>query len=224
MKTTIHVLAIDPSETKEWFLYKHYARRLPNIVYAFGLYDDKELIGVCSFGVPASPSLVVGALGEEYKDIFFELNRLCVNDGLPKNTLSFFVGQCLRMLNNGSPKVIVSYADSGMNHHGYIYQATNWIYTGITKPHIEYSLPNCGNKHSRHALDDYGGINSAKEKGVEFEIKERTLKHRYFYFIGNKREKKRMKKALKYPVVPYPKGDNVRYDASYKPNPNLILF
>ena len=33
-----------------------------------------------------------------------------------------------------------------------------------------------------------------------------------------------MKKALKYPVLPYPKGDNVRYDASYKVQPNLILF
>ena len=28
---------------------------------------------------------------------------------------------------------MVSYADSGMNHCGYIYQATNWIYTGATK-------------------------------------------------------------------------------------------
>lgn len=218
------VKSIKSEETKEWFLYKHYAHRLPNIVYAFGLYDGNELVGVCSFGIPASPSLVVGALGEEYKNMFFELNRLCVNDNLPKNTLSFFVGACLRMLNNGSPKVIVSYADSGMGHHGYIYQATNWIYTGMTKPHVEYSLPGFDNKHSRHALDDFGGINKAKEKGVEFEIKERTLKYRYFYFIGNKREKQKMKKSLKYPILPYPKGDNVRYDSSYKVQPNLILF
>lgn len=57
------VKRINPEETKEWFLYKHYARRIPNIQYAFGLFNGPQLVGVCSFGVPASPSLIVGAMG-----------------------------------------------------------------------------------------------------------------------------------------------------------------
>lgn len=218
----MNVKRIKPEETKEWLLYKHYAKRIPNIVYAFGLFDGQQLVGVCTFGIPASPSLIVGSIGPEYADNFLELNRLCVNDGLPKNSLSHFVGECLKML--PKPMVVVSYADSGMNHCGYIYQATNFVYTGLTKPHVEYELPNEPGKHSRHALDEYGGINEAKKKGVNFIVKERTLKHRYFYFCGSKTQRRKMVASLKYPIMPYPKEENKRYDSSYSVHANLELF
>ena len=30
------------------------------------------------------------------------------------------------------PAIVISYSDSGVSHHGYIYQASNFIYTGTT--------------------------------------------------------------------------------------------
>ena len=215
------VRPIRTEETREWFLYKHYAHRLPNTVYAFGLYEGARLVGVCSFGIPASPSLIMGSMGEAYKDTFLELNRLCIEEGAPPNALSFFVSRCLKLL--PSPTIVVSYADSAMGHHGYIYQATNFIYTGLTKPHKEYSL-GPSNKHSRHLLDSYGGINEAKRKGIPLEEGQRSLKHRYFFFVGSKKQRAKMLADLKYPVLPYPKGDNNRYDASYITHDQGILF
>lgn len=53
---------------------------------------------------------------------------------------------------------------------------------------------------------------------------DRPRKHRYFYFLGSKTERKKMMKALAYPIVPYPKGDNKRYDASYQPAKEQLLF
>ena len=38
------ITSIKPSETHEWILYKHYAKRIPSISYAFGLYNDKTLV------------------------------------------------------------------------------------------------------------------------------------------------------------------------------------
>ena len=38
---------------KEWLLHKHYAKRIPSISYAFGLFDE-DLIGVMTIGKPAS--------------------------------------------------------------------------------------------------------------------------------------------------------------------------
>ena len=35
------------------------------------------------------------------------------------------------------------------------------------------------------------------------------MKHRYVYFTG--KSKKKLRKLLKYPVQPYPKGNNTRY-------------
>ena len=38
-------------------------------------------------------------------------------------------------------------------------------------------------------------------------------KHRYFFFVGSKQERKRMRNLLKYPVLQsYPKSDQQRYD------------
>lgn len=54
---------------------------------------------------------------------------------------------------------------------------------------------------------------------------ERSLKYRYFQFLGNKREKKAMLKSFRYPIIgDYPKGDNVRYDASFEVQVQGYLF
>jgi hypothetical protein len=54
--------------------------------------------------------------------------------------------------------------------------------------------------------------------------KERPRKHRYFYFLGTRKQKKKMKNLLTYATKPYPKGDNKRYDSSYNPSTQGLLF
>lgn len=182
-------------DTKDFILNKHYAQRMPSISYAFGLFIDDTLRGVCTFGKPASPSLCKGICGEEYKAHVYELNRLVVDDGLPKNTLSRFVSRCLRQLKS-EDLIVVSFADEGKGHHGYIYQATNWLYTGKTRQRTDkYSGPN---KHSRHYDESMNHLR-----------KVRTSKHRYVYFTGERR--KQFLSALNYPIQSYPKGKNTNY-------------
>ena len=53
---------------------------------------------------------------------------------------------------------------------------------------------------------------------------ERPQKHRYFYFLGTKNDKKNMLKNLKYKIQPYPKGQNKNYDASFQPTIQTKLF
>ena len=117
IKEKYQVKSIDKYLCKEWLLYKHYAKRIPSITYAFGLFNN-DLIGVMTIGKPASPALCVGVCGESNSKYVYELNRLCVNDNLEKNVLSYFVSQSLKMLND---LILVSYADTKMNHNGYIY-------------------------------------------------------------------------------------------------------
>ena len=52
----------------------------------------------------------------------------------------------------------------------------------------------------------------------------RSSKHRYIYFVGNKSKVRKWKKELNYKTQDYPKGQNERYDASYKPNIQVQLF
>ena len=211
IKSKYQVRSIDSEQTKEWLLKKHYLKRMPNISYAFGLYEGQILIGVLTIGKPPSLSLCENVCGVEYKNFVYELNRLCINDKLPKNTLSHFLGASFNLIRDNL--ILVSYADTQWGHHGYIYQATNWVYTGLTDPKVD-KLIKGNEKHSRH--------NSGYNSNTEFERKERSRKHRYIYFVGKR--KREFRKKLKWEVLPYPKGDNNRYDSSYKPQVQISLF
>ena len=83
----MEVKPIKSFETKPWLLNRHYAKRLPSISYAFGLFDDGVLVGVCTYGSPASPSLCVGVCGEQYRDKVLELNRLVIDTDEPNGHL-----------------------------------------------------------------------------------------------------------------------------------------
>lgn len=173
MKTTMkyQVKSIDYQDCKEWFLKKHYAKRMPSISFCFGLYSDK-LEGVCSYGKPASPNLCESICGVEHKEMVYELNRLVVNDGLAKNTLSYFVSQTLKLLSK--KLIIVSFADANQGHQGYIYQATNWIYTGLSSNTSVLQYANGDELHFRkfgHNRND----NSLKCKLIKFRTNDKQL-------------------------------------------------
>jgi hypothetical protein len=49
-------------------------------------------------------------------------------------------------------------------------------------------------------------LDERKNKTDEFEVVDRPRKHRYVYIIGNKRDKKRLRKEMIYKEAEYPKG------------------
>ena len=65
---------------------------------------------------------------------------------------------------------------------------------------------------------------SVDKKGEIVNIENIKPTHRYFMFLGNKKEKKDMLLEFKWDTLPYPKGDNKRYDTSYKPKTQELLF
>lgn len=104
----------------EFLLPRHYSGRKPSISFAYGAYHKDRLIAVCTIGKPASNSLCVGVCGKEYSSYVYELNRLCVDDNIETPfILSKFVSYCLNAVKQYK-LIIVSYADTDMNHNGYI--------------------------------------------------------------------------------------------------------
>ena len=201
---TQEVRRISYDDAKPFIMNIHYARRMPCIQYAFGLFVNDMLIGCVTFGQPATPSIGKGIAGIENKHNVLELNRLVI---LPeyngKNYGSFLVSRALKMLPNHT--FVVSYADTAWGHVGYIYQATNFLYTGATKPRTDIRSMSGG--HPRHY-----------NKG-ELQRVYRSSKHRYVFLCGSNHEKRKMMKELKWKVVkPYPKGDGKHYD-TYNPVP-----
>jgi hypothetical protein len=200
------VLPISYSDTKPFILHIHYAKRMPSITYSFGLFYQNELVGVVCYGSPASQSLCRGIAGDAYKNIVLELNRLVLKNNI-KNEASFLVGNSFKFL--PQPRIIVSYADTSQNHNGYIYQATNFIYTGLSDKRTEWRQKN-SNKHSKTICEQYS-LKERKDNLDKFYVVQRPRKHRYLYIIANKKDKKNLLKKLNYPILDYPKFQNKNY-------------
>ena len=221
------VKKIKNEETKEWLLYKHYLKRMTSISYAFGLFDNKILVGVCTFGNAVPLQMKKSICGDQYMDIVYELNRLCINDNLPKNTASFFVSSCIKKL--PKPTIVVSYADKSIGHTGYIYQACNFYFTGESHTQKDWVLKGSEHLHSRTLMDEFSfeenRVQKLKDKyGDRLYQVERPPKNRYVLFWGTKKQKKQLKKASRFEAQPYPKDINTRYDSSHKIKPQLRMF
>lgn len=189
----------------------HYLHRVPSIVASYGLYRNEELLGVITFGVPPSPQLMK-ICGEEYKASVLELNRLWCQDKSPKNSESYLISQGIKLLKRDRPdtKILVSFADTRQNHLGYIYQATNWNFTGWSIPGggsividgKEYHPKSLNNKYNTSDLNKLKEILNTEN----IFYRPRSKKCRYVYFIGDsKKENKQLKALCKYEIQPYPK-------------------
>lgn len=227
------VKEIPKEQTYEWLLKKHYAHRIPSLTRALGLYNE-TLQGVLTFGMPPCHFNNGGGIFKDYSVNTLELTRLVINDGLPANTASFFISHSINLLEK--PLCLVSFADPNNGHHGYIYQATNWLYTGLSQKggkdkqwiyqNREYHGKTITIEWMKQFFKKYDDKLNMKQNwilngGIVEENEER--KFRYIYFHGNKSEKQSMREHLALPILPYPKGDNKRYDTSYSPPVQLTF-
>lgn len=203
------VKSVSRDDCSEFILNIHYAKRWPSISLAYGLYNGEELVGVVTYGTPPSPSLRSGVAGPSNKDHVIELNRLVLKDNLP-NEASMLVGRSLSMIGKERDAIVVSFADISQDHIGYVYQATNFIYCGLSAKRTDWKLRGKEHLHGISVADEFRGQpNRSKlmrEKyGTDFYLEDRPRKHRYVYLCGSRSFKKRIKSELRYQQMPYPK-------------------
>lgn len=166
----------------------HYMHRRPNISHAYGLYRAGKLVGVVTFGTPASRHLQISACRSNPSAVI-ELNRLWVDDCMPKNTESWFVSRALRLM---PPHIVVSYADTAHGHLGYIYRALSFRYAGWTDmdrktPRYDY-IPYDGTQHTREAF----------RTGYKMRVR-RKPKVKYWTTTGNRAERRTLAKVCTWP-------------------------
>jgi hypothetical protein len=104
----------------------HYSRRPPaNVQFVGtlhldgGLFGDQgECVAACCFSIPPT----------RWKEKVFELSRLVRKEDVNVN-LSFLISKCLKLLKK-KIDLVVSFADFTQGHHGGIYQACSWNFSG----------------------------------------------------------------------------------------------
>lgn len=203
------VKEVSKEEASVYILDIHYAKRWPSVSYCYGLFRDNILCGIVTYGTPFSSTLRKGVAGIEHQEKVLELNRLCLKDNL-KNEASILISKSLRLLPKN--KIIVSFADTSQDHLGTIYQATNFIYYGLSAKRTDWAIKGREHLHGQTISDEFRGVPNraiaVREKyGDDFYLKPRPRKHRYITFTGGKRFKKLMKNNIKYKECPYPKDN-----------------
>lgn len=111
----------------------HYSKSMPaSKIVKVGAWEDGKFIGVVLFSGGATLQIAMPYSLTQFQ--VCELTRIALRNH--KNPVSRIMSIALKFLKKQSPKIILvtSYADLEQNHHGGIYQATNWIYVGKTKP------------------------------------------------------------------------------------------
>lgn len=201
------VKPISRQECAEYILEIHYAKRWPSITYSFGLFNENQLVGIVTYGTPPSAPLRKGIAGKSFSSDVLELNRLCLLNNR-KNEASFLVGRSLKLL--PSKKIVISFADTSQNHIGVVYQACNFIYTGLSAKRTDWKIKGKEHLHGQTVADEFRGYKNRahlmREKyGDDFYLAPRPRKHRYIYIVGDRRYKKRVLKNIKYPILSYPK-------------------
>ena len=191
----------------------HYLHRVAPCSMAFGLFeetgvqrnlfDTDRLVGVITYGISCSSTLLKGICGEDESHNVYELTRLWIEDGTPKNTESYLIGNTIKLLDK---EIIVSFAEVDEGHVGVVYQATNFMYCGLSAKFRDPKVR--GLEHQHHATYAKGmNMNQIKEKyGYEnVYYVDRPRKHRYIYFNATQKRKKELMRKLKYEVLSYPK-------------------
>lgn len=186
----------------------HYLHRSAPVSKAFGLFERKTdlIIGCITYGVSCSSTLLKGVCGEDEMHNVYELNRLWIKDGTPRNAESYLIGNTLRQLDK---EIIVSFSEKERGHVGTVYQATNFYYCGLSAKFVDAVVDGLEGKHHSSFAHGMSNEQIRQKWGDAAHFIERPRKHRYVYFNAKGKRKKELLKKLRYQILPYPKGNGV---------------
>ena len=180
----------------------HYSETLPASKRAYiGVWEDEKYIGAVIFALGGTPALVKPYGLDQFQGC--ELVRVALNKH--KATVTQILKICISMIKKQSPglRLIVSFADTLQGHNGSIYQAGNWVYTGMTSP-VKTWKHNGKVLHRRaYTGVNYGGPRMTVPQGAE--VIELPGKHRYLYPLD-----RAMRRQIVPLAQPYPKKEIVR--------------
>ena len=164
--------------------------------FNYGLFIEDKLIGVAVFHTLSVPETAKGCFGLQRNEQqgLYELGRLALDpEEYEPNLTSWFLSRAIKMLRKETEvRAILSYADSG-HHNGYIYQATNFKYYGLTDPKKDFWILQEDGTYKKHQR--------GKIKGLQGEWRERNRKHRYLLIFDKEL-------VCKWKEQPYPKNNN----------------
>lgn len=203
---SLRVAPVHAQWAKRLIVRHHYLHSMPGgTKLTLGVFSESRLSGAIVLG--SGPVNAHRLVQNANPDDCLTLTRLWLSDDLPRLSESRVIGLTLRALRREtSVKFLISYADPAQGHVGTIYQATNWLYTGLSAAMPLYDLGDGVPRHTR-SLGHAFGTHSKKyfaERGIPLSVIEQSAKHRYVYFLDAT-----WRPRLRVSAFPYPKREVV---------------
>ncbi len=128
----VFVRVIDSKTAKRFTVKNHYMKTFPIPEVCFGVFYEKNLCGVISFGYsPFTEKKIKKIIPNINKGEYIEMQRMHLLDVLGHNAESFVLGKVYSLFKkNTKIKVILTHAGGCKNDCGIIYQSSGWLYFG----------------------------------------------------------------------------------------------
>ena len=176
--------------------------------YIYGIYFDGCLGGVEVFVEPSTRQF-----NQEYPRKVVQLNRGACAYWTPKNTASYFIARCLKLLRQEGVVAVIAYCTLEAGEYGTIYQALGFDYVGDTTPSKVYFLD--GHWVAERTLADKKKWAKARgghwiDKFDKLPCKKLQGKLRYLKLIGTHKENKDFLYTYHYIMGNYKKRNTKR--------------
>jgi len=188
--------------------------------HAWGLFFGDQIAGCVCFGSTAGTKVRSSVCGAEHARKVVTLVRGCCEHWAHPHSASYLITQaCKLMSHKTGAHVFIAYADPRAGKVGVVYQAVGWLFCGFTNPTEKFRRPDgkiydARNVHLLTRDRRFGKLrykrSRAEQKqllisqGCEF-FKDDQRKLRYVGFYGDRRTKRKLRAALRWETLPYPK-------------------
>ena len=185
----------------------HYTATGGNASWRWGLWHGVTLLGIVAYNLPTRETCE-SVFGPEHFDKVWHMGRLALSDEAPRNSESRLIAGSLQLIKMQHPDTwgVLTYAATDVGHIGYVYQATNAIYTG-TGGHSVVYIDEKGRRRSDYYASSYVSAAAARERG--WKVTDGGPKHRYLYVLGSKTQRRERMRLMRLPSPPYPKPESV---------------
>ena len=185
IKNEWEVKEIEANPAKTFVEHYHYAHGAGKMAHKyFGLYykgDPNTLHGVAIWNPP--PLGAAKSVDPNHNQVL-ALTRFCLTDSRPENSGSFLISKSIKLLNNRW-QMLLTYADTALDHNGGLYRAANWDYDGMTGKNPIFWDPVTNCMVSRKIGPKTYGMQAMLDKGYEF--RGRYAKHRFVYPVNRRK-------------------------------------
>lgn len=197
-----------PSEVRGLVEAFHYSARMPgNIQHCYAVRSVGGLFG--DYGTDIWAAAIFSIPPTRWAEPVLELSRLVRHPNY-KPELSEFIGFSCRWLKRSGCHLVVSFADWTHRHHGGVYQASGWNYSGCRDPKVDGVVVDGQFIPGRSCNSRWGTRSPSILARV---LPEKTVsahwddgKHLYWRALSV--AGKTRAKRLRLKSIPYPKPDN----------------